>query len=192
MFMIVFSCFCFCLIFKNLFHSQTAQNGSGAGQSVDTAVYQQGAAVTYSQDGNEYSGQDGTTFKAQVDARVASLPSAGPALMGAYTGGAAGWYHVCWVYKAYQPYDLHSCIIPNWTWTAIELQPSVCVHLPMCSCHFIWGSDIWIIGRAAASHSDSSHHHSYNHTSLTGTVLLFSFLLCLASYVATLLLAITF
>ncbi|XP_041801094.1 RNA-binding protein 10 [Chelmon rostratus] len=69
--------------------TQTAQNGSGAGQSVDTAVYQQGAAVTYSQDGNEYSGQDGTTFKAQVDARVASLPSAGPALMGAYTGGAA-------------------------------------------------------------------------------------------------------
>ncbi|XP_076596926.1 RNA-binding protein 10 [Chaetodon auriga] len=69
--------------------TQTAQNGSGGGQSVDTVVYQQGAAVAYSQEGNEFSGLDGTTFKAQVDARVASLPSAGAALMGAYTGGAA-------------------------------------------------------------------------------------------------------
>nr|XP_046252043.1 RNA-binding protein 10 isoform X2 [Scatophagus argus] len=69
--------------------TQTAQNGSGGGQSVDTAIYQQGAAVAYSQEGNEYCGQDGTTFKAQADARVAALPSAGAALMGAYTGGAA-------------------------------------------------------------------------------------------------------
>ncbi|XP_073326076.1 RNA-binding protein 10 isoform X2 [Pagrus major] len=68
--------------------TQTAQNGSG-GQSIDTAVYQQGAAVTYSQEGNEYSGLDGTTFKAHADARVAALPNAGAALMGTYTGGAA-------------------------------------------------------------------------------------------------------
>lgn len=75
---------------------QTAQNGSSGGQSIDTAVYQQGAAVTYSQEGNEYSGLDGTTFKAQADSRVAGLPGAGTALMGAYTGGSApGWYHVC-------------------------------------------------------------------------------------------------
>lgn len=54
---------------------------------------QQGAAVSYSQEGNVYSGLDGTTFKAQADARVAALPSAGAALMGAYTGGpASGWY----------------------------------------------------------------------------------------------------
>ncbi|XP_022597625.1 RNA-binding protein 10-like [Seriola dumerili] len=69
--------------------TQTAQNGSGGGQSIDTAVYQQGAAVTYNQDGHEYSGPDGTTFKAQADTRVPALPSAGAALMGAYTGGAA-------------------------------------------------------------------------------------------------------
>ncbi|KAM9350756.1 RNA-binding protein 10 [Symphorus nematophorus] len=69
--------------------TQTAQNGSGGGQSIDTAVYQQGAAVTYSQEGNEYSGLDGTTFKAQADVRVAALPSTGAALIGAYTGGAA-------------------------------------------------------------------------------------------------------
>ncbi|XP_070695363.1 RNA-binding protein 10 isoform X2 [Pempheris klunzingeri] len=69
--------------------TQTAQNGSGGGQSIDSAVYQQGAAVTYGQDGNEYSGLDGTTFKAQTDARVAALPSAGAALIGAYTGGVA-------------------------------------------------------------------------------------------------------
>uniref|UniRef100_UPI0037E78B50 RNA-binding protein 10 n=1 Tax=Semicossyphus pulcher TaxID=241346 RepID=UPI0037E78B50 len=69
--------------------TQTTQNGSGGGQSIDTAVYQQGAAVTYSQDGSEYSGLDGTTFKAQADVRVAALSSTGGALMGAYTGGAA-------------------------------------------------------------------------------------------------------
>ncbi|XP_031700911.1 RNA-binding protein 10 [Anarrhichthys ocellatus] len=62
--------------------TQTAQNGSGVNQSIDTSVYQQGAAVTYSQEGIEYSGLDGTTYKAQVD-------GAGAAQMGAYTGGAA-------------------------------------------------------------------------------------------------------
>lgn len=88
-------CFFFFLIYI-FFQSQTAQNGSGGGQSIDTAVYQQGAAVTYNQEGNEYSVLDGATFKAQADARVAALPVAGAALMGAYTGGAApGWYHIC-------------------------------------------------------------------------------------------------
>ncbi len=88
---------CFALYFSlTLFQSQAAQNGSGGGQSIDTAVYQQGAAVTYSQEGSEYSVLDGTTFKAQADARVTALPGAGTALMGAYTGGAApGWYHIC-------------------------------------------------------------------------------------------------
>ncbi|XP_042264536.1 RNA-binding protein 10 isoform X2 [Thunnus maccoyii] len=69
--------------------TQTAQNGSGGGQSIETAVYQQGEAVTYNQEGHEYSGPDGTTFKAQADTRVAALPGTGAALMGAYTAGAA-------------------------------------------------------------------------------------------------------
>ncbi|XP_026188098.1 RNA-binding protein 10 isoform X2 [Mastacembelus armatus] len=69
--------------------TQTARNGSSGGQGIDTAAYQQGAAVTYSHEGNEYSGPDGTTFKAQADARVAVLPSSGVAPMGAYTVGAA-------------------------------------------------------------------------------------------------------
>ncbi|XP_054464461.1 RNA-binding protein 10 isoform X2 [Anoplopoma fimbria] len=68
--------------------TQTVQNGSSASQSIDTAVYQQGPAVTYSQEGNEYSGLDGTTFKVQGDGRAA-LPGAGAAQMGSYTGGAA-------------------------------------------------------------------------------------------------------
>lgn len=62
-------------------------------------MYQQGAAVTYNQDGNEYSGIDGTTFKALAEARVAALPGVGAAQMGAYAGGAAaaapGWCDVC-------------------------------------------------------------------------------------------------
>ncbi|XP_034552207.1 RNA-binding protein 10 isoform X2 [Notolabrus celidotus] len=69
--------------------TQTSQNGSGGGQTVDTAVYQQGAAVTYNQEGNEYTGLDGTGFKTTTDVRIAALPSSGGALMGAYTGGAA-------------------------------------------------------------------------------------------------------
>ncbi|XP_040007857.1 RNA-binding protein 10 [Xiphias gladius] len=69
--------------------TQTAQNGSGGGQSVDTTVYQQGAAVTYNQEGHEYSRPDGTTFKAQADARVPAVPIAGAALVRTYTGGAA-------------------------------------------------------------------------------------------------------
>ncbi|XP_022047500.2 RNA-binding protein 10 [Acanthochromis polyacanthus] len=69
--------------------TQTSQNGSSGGQSIDTAVYQQGAAVTYSQEGHGYTGPDSTTFKAQPDTRVVALPSAGAALNGAYAGGAA-------------------------------------------------------------------------------------------------------
>ncbi|TNN82353.1 RNA-binding protein 5 [Liparis tanakae] len=68
--------------------TQTTPNGSGVSQSVDTAVYQQGAAVTYNQEGNDYSGLDGTTFQAQADVRVAVLP-AGAAQMGVHTGGGA-------------------------------------------------------------------------------------------------------
>lgn len=87
--------------------TQTAQNGSGGGQSIDTAVYQQGAAVTYNQEGHEYSGPDGTSFKTQTDARVPALPGAGTALMGAYTGGAApGWCQICYLHRAYHPCDL--------------------------------------------------------------------------------------
>ncbi|XP_010781993.1 RNA-binding protein 10 [Notothenia coriiceps] len=69
--------------------TQTPQNGSGGGQTTDTAVYQQGAAVTYNQEGAEYSGLDGTHFKSQGDGRASALPGARTALMGAYTGGAA-------------------------------------------------------------------------------------------------------
>lgn len=83
MFIVVF------LFFVCVFFSQTAQNGSGGGQSIDTAVYQQGAAVTYNQEGTDYSGLDGTSFKVQADVRVAALPGAGTALMGAYAGGVA-------------------------------------------------------------------------------------------------------
>ncbi|XP_047446757.1 RNA-binding protein 10 isoform X2 [Mugil cephalus] len=62
--------------------TQTAQNGGG--QSVDTAVYQQGAAVTYGQEGH-----DGSAFKAQADTRLVALPSVGAGLNGPYPGGAA-------------------------------------------------------------------------------------------------------
>ncbi|KAL3064329.1 hypothetical protein OYC64_000585 [Pagothenia borchgrevinki] len=68
--------------------TQTPQNGSAGGQTTDTAVYQQGAAVTYNQEGVEYSGLDGTHFKSQGDARASALPGARTALKGAYTGGA--------------------------------------------------------------------------------------------------------
>lgn len=58
--------------------SQNTPNGSNE----DAAVYQQGAAVSYSQGGQNYTGPDGT------DARVAALPGGGAALNGAYTGGS--------------------------------------------------------------------------------------------------------
>ena len=74
---------------KNTLNAQTAQNGSSGGQSVDTGVYQQGSAVTYNQEGHEYSGPDGATFKAQADARLPALLSLGASLVGTYSGGAA-------------------------------------------------------------------------------------------------------
>uniref|UniRef100_A0A667WTG1 RNA binding motif protein 10 n=1 Tax=Myripristis murdjan TaxID=586833 RepID=A0A667WTG1_9TELE len=58
-------------------HYKTAQNGSGGGQSVDTAVYQQGAAVTYTQEGQENLGPDASTLKVQAGATGAALPSTG-------------------------------------------------------------------------------------------------------------------
>lgn len=79
---------CMIIVFI-LLNSQTSQNGPGGGQSVDTSVYQQGAAVTYSQEGLEYAGQDGTTFKPQADNRVTALTSGVASLNGAYAGGAA-------------------------------------------------------------------------------------------------------
>ncbi|XP_035500657.2 RNA-binding protein 10 isoform X2 [Scophthalmus maximus] len=69
--------------------TQTAPNGSSGSQSIDTAVYQQGAAVTYNRERHDFSGPDGTSFKAQADTRVPSLPGAGAALVAAYRGGAA-------------------------------------------------------------------------------------------------------
>lgn len=45
--------------------------------------------MSYSQEANVYPGLDGATFKAQAEARIAVLPGAGVALMGAYTGGPA-------------------------------------------------------------------------------------------------------
>ncbi|KAF7668720.1 hypothetical protein LDENG_00289820 [Lucifuga dentata] len=68
--------------------TQAAQNGSGGGQGVDTAVYQQGAAVTYSEDRHECSGSDGAAFKAHTDAKLTALPNAGVAVLGTYTAGA--------------------------------------------------------------------------------------------------------
>ncbi|XP_056157694.1 RNA-binding protein 10 [Lampris incognitus] len=68
--------------------TQTAQNDSTGGQELDVAVYQQGAAVTYNLEGQEYSAPDSETFKAQVGPAGTTLPSTGAGLMGAYTGGA--------------------------------------------------------------------------------------------------------
>ncbi|XP_041860417.1 RNA-binding protein 10 isoform X2 [Melanotaenia boesemani] len=68
--------------------TQNSQNGSGGSQSVDSAVYQQGAAVTYSQEGQEYTGP-AAAFKAQSDTKVAALLTAGASLNGSYAGGAA-------------------------------------------------------------------------------------------------------
>ncbi|XP_024148654.1 RNA-binding protein 10 isoform X2 [Oryzias melastigma] len=59
-----------------------SQNIQGPGGNVDAAVYQQGAAMTYSHDAKEYTGQDGTTFKSQADARAASMSSTAPPLTG--------------------------------------------------------------------------------------------------------------
>lgn len=56
--------------------TQTTPNGSGGGQNADSAVFQQGAAVTYSHDA-----ADGTTFRAQTDT--------GGAQNGIFTAAAA-------------------------------------------------------------------------------------------------------
>uniref|UniRef100_A0A3Q2QZY8 RNA binding motif protein 10 n=2 Tax=Fundulus heteroclitus TaxID=8078 RepID=A0A3Q2QZY8_FUNHE len=62
-----------------------SQNTNGSGE--DAAVYQQGAAVTYSQEGQNYTGPDGSASRAQTDSRTAALSGAGAALNGAYAGG---------------------------------------------------------------------------------------------------------
>lgn len=69
---------------------QTAQNGRSGGQGVETALCQQGAAVSYSQEGNVYSVLDVASFKPQTDVRVATLPGAGAAQMGTFP---AGWFY---------------------------------------------------------------------------------------------------
>lgn len=64
-----------------MIYFQNNPNGSGDG----AAVYQQGAAVTYAQEGQAYPGPD-------TDSRIAALPGAGVALNGAYSGGGnPGW-----------------------------------------------------------------------------------------------------
>lgn len=150
-------------------HSQTAPNGSSGSQSIDTAVYQQGAAVTYNRERHDFSGPDGTSFKAQADTRVPSLPGAGAALVAAYRGGAApGWYLIYLAYRSYYPYNLNNL---KWTFS-----------LSMCSYHF-WGSDIGITGGAAASQSyaNCSYHHSCCHNSHTGKVLFSALIPCSTS-----------
>ncbi|XP_061651956.1 RNA-binding protein 10 isoform X1 [Phyllopteryx taeniolatus] len=65
--------------------TQTAQNGSSGGQSTEyREMYQQGAAITYIQEGNGYSLPDGQHFQVQTESRVASLPSAAAPLKGTY------------------------------------------------------------------------------------------------------------
>ncbi|XP_051913156.1 RNA-binding protein 10 isoform X1 [Hippocampus zosterae] len=64
--------------------TQNAQNGSGGGPEYGE-MYQQGAAVTYNQEGNDYASLDGQHFQVQTDSRVASLPSAGAHLKVAYS-----------------------------------------------------------------------------------------------------------
>uniref|UniRef100_H3DC22 RNA binding motif protein 10 n=1 Tax=Tetraodon nigroviridis TaxID=99883 RepID=H3DC22_TETNG len=70
--------------------TQAAQNGPSGGLGVDTALCQQGAAVSYSQKGNTFSGLDVSSFKPQTDVRAAPLPGAGAALMGTFPAVAAG------------------------------------------------------------------------------------------------------
>lgn len=65
---------------------QTAQNGPSGGQGVDTALCQQVAAVSYSQEG-KFSGLDVAPFKPQTDVRVAALPGAGAAPLGTFPAG---------------------------------------------------------------------------------------------------------
>lgn len=73
---------------------QTAQNGPSGGQGVDTALCQQVAAVSYSQEGNAFSGLDVAPFKPQTDVRVAALPGAGATQMGAFPAGQFGHFYI--------------------------------------------------------------------------------------------------
>lgn len=66
---------------------QAAQNGPSGGPGVDTALCQQGAAVSYSQKRNTFSGLDVSSFKPQTDVRVAPIPGGGAALMGTFPAG---------------------------------------------------------------------------------------------------------
>nr|XP_057939844.1 RNA-binding protein 10-like isoform X1 [Doryrhamphus excisus] len=68
--------------------TQNAQNGSAGGQGAEySELYQQRAAITYNQGGNDYSVPDGLHFKVQADSRVSTLPNPGKPLMGVYTRG---------------------------------------------------------------------------------------------------------
>ncbi|KAM6976894.1 RNA-binding protein 10 [Aplochiton taeniatus] len=68
--------------------TQTVQTGSAGGQGVDAGVYQQGAAVAYGLESQEYAVPEGSAFKAQAGAVGTALPATGAGLMGAYAGGA--------------------------------------------------------------------------------------------------------
>lgn len=83
-----------------VFHPQNAQNGSGGGPEYGE-MYQQGAAVAYNQEGNDYALLDGQHFQVQTDSRVASLPSAGAPLRVAYSATATPGYYLMLGYFTY-------------------------------------------------------------------------------------------
>lgn len=87
--------FTYCHLFLFNGFIQTAQNGPSGGQGVDTALCQQVAAVSYSQEGNAFSGLDVAPFKPQTDVRVAALPGAGAAQMGMFP---AGQFYDIWIW----------------------------------------------------------------------------------------------
>lgn len=131
---------------------QAAQNGPSGGLGVDTALCQQGAAVSYSQKGNTFSGLDVSSFKPQTDVRISPLPGAGAALMGTFP---AGWLlHL----------NLNRNYSTSFLWSNM---------LSACSCSFIWRCNAWIGGGAAACHYSTvcTARHIYSHTSPTGAVL---------------------
>lgn len=70
------------------FSTFSPKNGPAGSKSADTAVCQQGGAVSYSQEGDLFSGLDGT-LKSIKDTEIAALTGAGVAMIGPYTGGAA-------------------------------------------------------------------------------------------------------
>lgn len=79
--------FTYSLLFISNGFIQAAQNGPSGGQGVDTALCQQVAAVSYSREGNTFSGLDVAPFKPQTDVRIAALPGAGAAQMGTFPAG---------------------------------------------------------------------------------------------------------